>query len=44
MANTPQPPSGGCVLKLQFNCGWFNQQNPQPPSGGCVLKQGYHLA
>ena len=33
-----QPPSGGCVLKLQN----FERDNDvfcQPPSGGCVLKQ-----
>ena len=32
-----QPPSGGCVLKLN----WFQAIKPnptQPPSGGCVLK------
>ena len=32
-----QPPSGGCVLKPQFNI--KNQVRTfQPPSGGCVLK------
>ena len=32
-----QPPSGGCVLKQDFE----NPKNlikTQPPSGGCVLK------
>ena len=32
-----QPPSGGCVLKLQVP--QINKTaNHQPPSGGCVLK------
>ena len=34
-----QPPSGGCVLKLNSNA--INTQDMvslQPPSGGCVLK------
>ena len=33
-----QPPSGGCVLKLDRLSLGRNQQK-QPPSGGCVLKQ-----
>ena len=32
-----QPPSGGCVLKLNKNWKDFIQYI-QPPSGGCVLK------
>ena len=32
-----QPPSGGCVLKLQMICSRYSDHN-QPPSGGCVLK------
>ena len=32
-----QPPSGGCVLKLEsFGVNVFEMD--QPPSGGCVLK------
>ena len=33
-----QPPSGGCVLKLNY---WVKQVDnaAQPPSGGCVLKR-----
>ena len=33
-----QPPSGGCVLKLDTNSRNEAIVN-QPPSGGCVLKQ-----
>ena len=33
-----QPPSGGCVLKRQFDVLRF-ACNAQPPSGGCVLKR-----
>ena len=32
-----QPPSGGCVLKLEWARESF-QTTFQPPSGGCVLK------
>ena len=32
-----QPPSGGCVLKLDVFLTCF-LINLQPPSGGCVLK------
>ena len=32
-----QPPSGGCVLKLNQFIGTTNEF-AQPPSGGCVLK------
>ena len=32
-----QPPSGGCVLKRQFDTG-RQRDRVQPPSGGCVLK------
>ena len=35
---TPQPPSGGCVLK-QARQIKFRSVIEQPPSGGCVLKQ-----
>ena len=36
-AGAIQPPSGGCVLKLnQFF--WEFVPKAQPPSGGCVLK------
>ena len=35
--NKIQPPSGGCVLKLQ-NERALSEHIPQPPSGGCVLK------
>ena len=36
-----QPPSGGCVLKLngEYTC---EQALNQPPSGGCVLKRHQH--
>ena len=34
---TPQPPSGGCVLK-QVMGEYYAQCGYQPPSGGCVLK------
>ena len=34
---TPQPPSGGCVLKHGDNDS-YGANSPQPPSGGCVLK------
>ena len=37
-----QPPSGGCVLKLDRLSLGRNQQK-QPPSGGCVLKPIGHL-
>ena len=33
----PQPPSGGCVLKLVILSRLFKSRS-QPPSGGCVLK------
>ena len=33
-----QPPSGGCVLKLNNEDGLFKMKL-QPPSGGCVLKR-----
>ena len=33
-----QPPSGGCVLKLD-NVKKEAELKDQPPSGGCVLKQ-----
>ena len=33
-----QPPSGGCVLKLQLILD-ETAAGGQPPSGGCVLKQ-----
>ena len=33
----PQPPSGGCVLKLIFRH-FVGGYYIQPPSGGCVLK------
>ena len=33
----PQPPSGGCVLKLMWRDGLILKL-VQPPSGGCVLK------
>ena len=33
-----QPPSGGCVLKHEWE-ERHNHQRIQPPSGGCVLKQ-----
>ncbi len=32
-----QPPSGGCVLKLEKIKALFVSTS-QPPSGGCVLK------
>ena len=32
-----QPPSGGCVLKLNSKANQLLDDN-QPPSGGCVLK------
>ena len=32
-----QPPSGGCVLKLDIDITSFGA-GTQPPSGGCVLK------
>ena len=32
-----QPPSGGCVLKLDLQVR-LNNKYGQPPSGGCVLK------
>ena len=35
---SPQPPSGGCVLKHQSAWTLSTHMN-QPPSGGCVLKQ-----
>ena len=34
---TPQPPSGGCVLKQNTVESRKNSED-QPPSGGCVLK------
>ena len=34
-----QPPSGGCVLKLNASKAALIRAI-QPPSGGCVLKQG----
>ena len=37
MAQKPQPPSGGCVLKHDGN-GTTELGTIQPPSGGCVLK------
>ena len=33
-----QPPSGGCVLKLNYNNQPGKVELDQPPSGGCVLK------
>ena len=33
-----QPPSGGCVLKLDIFVQPFGETT-QPPSGGCVLKR-----
>ena len=33
-----QPPSGGCVLKLDLLGEGFGEVG-QPPSGGCVLKR-----
>ena len=33
----PQPPSGGCVLKLRLKI-CATTIRLQPPSGGCVLK------
>ena len=38
--STPQPPSGGCVLKLG-NAASRRKRVIQPPSGGCVLKPMY---
>ena len=35
----PQPPSGGCVLKLVPPLPEVTQKPIQPPSGGCVLKR-----
>ena len=35
-----QPPSGGCVLKLDLTH-LTQTLLLQPPSGGCVLKQGF---
>ena len=35
---TPQPPSGGCVLKHGAFIVVFFHTDEQPPSGGCVLK------
>ena len=32
-----QPPSGGCVLKLELSRNKYENED-QPPSGGCVLK------
>ena len=37
-----QPPSGGCVLKLDIQP-VRAANNAQPPSGGCVLKRGQAL-
>ena len=34
----PQPPSGGCVLKLGLHGIKLAIHLAQPPSGGCVLK------
>ena len=34
---TDQPPSGGCVLKLNIGLD-VSKRFDQPPSGGCVLK------
>ena len=36
-----QPPSGGCVLKLEFEQ-YGGAGAVQPPSGGCVLKQTWY--
>ena len=33
-----QPPSGGCVLKLNNQPQYIVVIGNQPPSGGCVLK------
>ena len=33
-----QPPSGGCVLKLNLLT-FDADKRTQPPSGGCVLKR-----
>ena len=38
-----QPPSGGCVLKLD-NHYLIENVNFQPPSGGCVLKPLFRIA
>ena len=43
MDKTTQPPSGGCVLKLEKSKKALEQQL-QPPSGGCVLKQQFEEA
>ena len=34
----PQPPSGGCELKLAWACAAWRPECAQPPSGGCELK------
>ena len=37
-----QPPSGGCVLKHQYERN-RTRVRPQPPSGGCVLKPSLEM-
>ena len=39
-----QPPSGGCVLKLEEEIEGCDDYIKQPPSGGCVLKHFQELA
>ena len=38
-----QPPSGGCVLKLETDA-WSKLYEEQPTSGGCVLKHATNAA